>query len=366
MRVDLLDYELPSELIAQHPAADRQDARLLAVGAGDAHEHRTIDDLAELIPDRALLVLNDTRVLPARLFAHKETGGRVEIFLVRRVETRVEGGRPVEIWRALGKASKSLRFGIELRVGGPAKAGDAEPPTLFARILTRSEDDGLLEVALYTDGRGSIEDAVSACGRMPLPPYIKRDVEPADAERYQTVYARVPGAVAAPTAGLHLSRAMLGRLVAARGCEIAAVTLHVGLGTFSPVTAEDLDQHKMHAEWFDVSQTTARAVLEAKREGRPVVAIGTTTVRALESASASGEIRASVGETRLLIQPGYQFRSVDMLFTNFHLPKSTLLALVAAFGGTKRVLGAYQQAVAARYRFFSYGDAMLLSRGDEP
>lgn len=317
--------------------------------------HRKVADLAELLPAQSLVVLNDTRVIPARLIGQKETGGKVEIFLLRRTEIRREGERDVEIWRALGKASKALRFGIELKVS----------PVLHARILARAEDDGLLEVALYTDGRTSIEDAIAACGRMPLPPYIKRDAVPDDSERYQTVYAKTPGAVAAPTAGLHLSRALLGRLVALRGCEVTTVTLHVGLGTFAPVTALDLDDHKMHAEWYEVTQTAARAVTKARREGRPVVAIGTTSVRALESASESGEIRAGAGDTRLLIQPGYRFRSVDMLLTNFHLPKSTLLALVCAFGGRERVLSAYRDAIAdGGYRFFSYGDAMLLSRVD--
>lgn len=363
MRIDLFDYELPEERIAQEPAADRDDARLMVLGEGGP-AHRHVADLVDAIPARALVVLNDTRVLPARLFAQKETGGRVEIFLVRKVESRREGELEVEIWRAMGKASKALRFGVPLRV----HARDPKSHVaLFARILARAEDDGLLEVALYTEGRVPVSTAIEACGHVPLPPYIKRVAGVADQERYQTVYAKTPGAVAAPTAGLHLSRATLGRL-AVKGCEVAAVTLHVGLGTFQPVTADDLDRHAMHAELFEVSRATARAINQAKEEGRPVLAVGTTVVRALESAAQGGAIEACAGETRLLIQPGYRFRVVDLLLTNFHLPKSTLLALVCAFGGYARVMAAYRTAVAEGYRFFSYGDAMLLGRreGDVP
>ena len=222
-----------------------------------------------------------------------------------------------------------------------------------------------LEVALWSPTGEPIDTAIRACGHVPLPPYIKREDEDDDAERYQTVYARHDGAVAAPTAGLHLTNAILGRL-AVRGCDVASVTLHVGLGTFQPVTVEDLDVHPMHSEHYVVSQSTADAVARARGRGAPVVAIGTTTVRALESAADAerpGCVVAATGETRLLVQPGYDWRVVDGLLTNFHLPRSTLLALVSAFGGTERILGAYRLAVAERYRFFSYGDAMLLWRG---
>lgn len=359
MRVVELDYELPPELIAQEPTAEREGARLLVVPPAGELIHAQVSELVERIPENALVVLNDTKVLPARLFAQKESGGRVEIFLLKKTETRREGERAVEIWRALGKASKALRFGVELKVRG--REGVPRDAQLFARILARAEDDGTLEVALYTDGRGTIEDAIRQSGHMPLPPYIKREVTPADEERYQTVYARAPGAVAAPTAGLHFTRALLGRL-AVRNCEVTHVTLHVGLGTFQPVVTEDLDQHKMHAEWYEVTATAARAIKNARADKRPVIAVGTTAVRAIESAARDGEVRASSGETRLLIQPGYEFRAVDMLLTNFHLPRTTLLALVCAFAGRERVLSAYREAVAQRYRFFSYGDAMLLSR----
>lgn len=364
MRVDAFHFELPPELIAQRPADDREAARLLHVAPDGGVEHRSIAELPSLLPPGALVVLNDTRVIPARLIGNKsETGGRVEIFLVRRVERRdvdvaPNDVRSTEIWRALGKASKPLRFGSDVKVGDGR---------LMVRLLGRG-DDGLLEVALWTPSGEGIDAAVRACGHVPLPPYIKRDDDAVDADRYQTVFARVDGAIAAPTAGLHVTQALLGRL-AVRGCEVATTTLHVGLGTFQPVTVEDLDQHPMHSERFRVSRTTAEAIARARERGAPVVAVGTTVVRALESAAdpaRDGHVVAREGETRLLIQPGYRFRVVDGLVTNFHLPRSTLLAMVCAFGGTERVLGAYAEAVRQSYRFFSYGDAMLLWRRAEP
>jgi S-adenosylmethionine:tRNA ribosyltransferase-isomerase len=225
-------------------------------------------------------------------------------------------------------------------------------------------DDGLFEVRLSVTGSRSIEDAIAGVGRVPLPPYIKRDARPEDALRYQTVFARVPGAVAAPTAGLHLDKPMLERL-RERGCEVETCTLHVGLGTFQPVTVEDLDDHPMHAEYYEVPRSLASAISRARERGAPVLAVGTTVVRALESAKDDerpGHVKPCAGETRLLVQPGYAFRVVDRLLTNFHLPRSTLLALVCAFAGTTRVLDAYKEAVRERYRFFSYGDAMLLDK----
>jgi S-adenosylmethionine:tRNA ribosyltransferase-isomerase len=369
MRVDAFQYELPPELIAQHPPEARELARLLELPReGGAPEHRRVDVLPERIPSGALVVVNDTRVIPARLLGRKrETGGRVEVMLVRRtgvreIETAPGQPRAVEVWRALGKASKPLRFGADIEV--LHRGLDAGPASLMVRLLGRADDDGLLEVGLWSASGEPVADLIRACGHVPLPPYIKREDRPDDADRYQTVYARHDGAVAAPTAGLHITNAMLGRL-AVRGCEVASVTLHVGLGTFQPVTAEDLDQHPMHAETYSVSQSTAEAIAAARARDAPVVAIGTTTVRALESAadpSRPGHVRATSGETRLLVQPGYEWRAVDGLLTNFHLPRSTLLALVCAFGGTERVLLAYELAVRERYRFFSYGDAMLLWR----
>jgi S-adenosylmethionine:tRNA ribosyltransferase-isomerase len=384
MRADAFDYELPPELVAQRPEPERERARLLRLPAGRApFEHWRIADLPELVPAGALVVVNDTRVLPARLLAHKRgTGGKVEILLCRRVDARRteapgSAKEPAEVWHALGKSSKPLRFGTDLDVwprrgASPHDERDDEadrrpaptgPPALHARLLGRA-DDGLLEVALWAPPGGRVEDAIRACGHVPLPPYIKRDDEPDDVDRYQTVYARHDGAVAAPTAGLHLTAGTLGRL-AVRGCEVVSVTLHVGLGTFQPVQCEDLDLHTMHAESFVVTPSTAQAIERARARGATVVAIGTTTARALESAARDdgrGTVTAQSGDTRLLIQPGYAWKVVDLLFTNFHLPRSTLLAMVCAFGGTERVLAAYREAVRKEYRFFSYGDAMLLSR----
>jgi S-adenosylmethionine:tRNA ribosyltransferase-isomerase len=369
MRVEALQYELPPELIAQRPAEQRDGARLMHLPPGGAPpEHHRAADLPSLLPQGALVVVNDTRVIPARLLGRKrDTGGRIEVLLVRRIGSReletVPGEmlRPAEVWRALGKASKPLKFGTDIEVlPRGANGGSAG---LVVRLLGRA-DDGLLEVALFTPDGGPIDAALRACGHVPLPPYIKREDEADDTERYQTVYARNDGAVAAPTAGLHLTNAMLGRL-AVQGCDVASVTLHVGLGTFQPVSVEDLDLHPMHTERYSVSQSTADAIARARARGAAVVAIGTTTVRALESASdpdRPGFVRASNGETRLLVQPGYAWQVVDGLFTNFHLPRSTLLALVCAFAGTERVLDAYRLAVEQRYRFFSYGDAMLLWR----
>jgi S-adenosylmethionine:tRNA ribosyltransferase-isomerase len=375
MRVDVFSYALDPDRIAQHPAAEREAARLLVLGPGSGPpSDRTIADLPDLVPEGALVVVNDTRVLPARLLGTKRgTGGRVEIFLVRK-QGEAEGlqtlapGSPGqesrEIWSALGRASKGLKAGTIVDVG----------PLEVHILATRQAQDELLTVALQTTDGSSAIDAVRRFGHVPLPPYIRRDAvadpsardaEQADAVRYQTMFARVEGAVAAPTAGLHLTEALVGRL-RARGCTIATVTLHVGLGTFQPVSAEDLDQHFMHAEWFDVPAETARAVDAARGRGAAVVAVGTTVVRALESAAGAdvgpGRVRAGSGDTRLLIQPGYRFQVVDVLLTNLHLPRSTLLALVCAFAGTERVLDAYRRAHEARYRFFSYGDAMLLWR----
>jgi S-adenosylmethionine:tRNA ribosyltransferase-isomerase len=363
MRVDAFQFELPQELIAQRPAEDREAARLMHLPKAGGTEHTVVAELPALLPPGALVVLNDTRVIPARLIGAKsETGGRVEIFLVRRLDDRaidLDGvERNVEIWRALGKASKPLRFGSSVVVGDGR---------LVVHLLGRSEEDGLLEVALSTPSGESIDAAIRAVGHVPLPPYIKRDDDAADVDRYQTVFARVDGAIAAPTAGLHVTQALLGRL-AVRGCEVTTATLHVGLGTFQPVTVEDLDQHPMHAERYRISRTTVNAIARARERGSPVVAIGTTVARALESAAdpeREGHVVAGERETRLLLQPGSRFHVVDALVTNFHLPKSTLLAMVCAFAGTERLLAAYAEAVRERYRFFSYGDAMLLWRGAE-
>ncbi len=358
MRRELFDYDLPEELIASRPAAERDGARLLVLeGDGAVDLDRSVRELDRLLAPGALLVVNDTRVVPARLLGRRRpSGGRAEIFLVRREADAVRGeGEGTERWRALGRASKPLRPGTVIDFD--------ERGTLSATIEGKDEDD-LLRVRLSSAAGVPIDRALEALGHVPLPPYIRRGDDADDRERYQTVFAREPGAVAAPTAGLHLTAAAIERL-AARGVELATVTLHVGLGTFQPVTAEDLDQHRMHAEAFAVPAATAAAVDRARARGAPVVAVGTTCVRALESAAdreRPGRVIARAGETRLLIQPGYRFLVVDELVTNFHLPQSTLLALVCALGGRERVLAAYRAAVLARFRFFSYGDAMLVRR----
>lgn len=366
MRIDLFDFQLPPELIAARPPETRDGGRLLVLdprGSPPVLADRRVTDLPDLLPPGALVVLNDTRVLPARLFGTKVSGGRVELLLVRRIGEGIVGegaeARPAERWRAMGKASKPLKFPLDIAITGPDSAGGAQ---LFARIVGRAEEDGLLDVLLHVPSGAAVVDALESLGRMPLPPYMHREEELGDRERYQTVFARTPGAVAAPTAGLHLTDTLLGRL-ALRDIQIAMITLHVGLGTFQPVTVEDLDQHRMHHEEVEIPRGVVSAVRDARARGAPVVAIGTTVTRALESAAdpeRPGEIREFRGSTNLLLQPGSRFHVVDSLFTNFHLPRSTLLALVSAFGGRTRVLDAYRHAVLARYRFYSYGDAMLL------
>lgn len=350
MRIELFDYELPEERIAKYPAKARDGARLLVVDPHrDALTDRNIVDLPELLPRGALVVLNDTRVMKARLLGEKaDTGGRVEIFLVE----QLSGAGKSERWRALGRASKPLRPGQLVRLGA-----------LSARVESKSEHDGSLEVLLEVEDGLTVAEAIEAHGQVPLPPYMRREPSADDVERYQTVFAKTPGAVAAPTAGLHLTRELLDSM-RAREIEIATLTLHVGLGTFQPVTADDLDQHPMHAEHYEITQVLADAIAAARLRNKPVVAIGTTVVRALESAACpenEGRVRPMASSTRLLIQPGYAFRVVDALLTNFHLPRSTLLALVSAFAGRERILDAYREAVRRDYRFYSYGDAMLIT-----
>jgi S-adenosylmethionine:tRNA ribosyltransferase-isomerase len=339
-----LDYELPEERIAQAPLPERDGARLLCVRRGElAHAHHRVCDLPELLAP-SLIVLNDTRVIPARVFATKPSGGRVEFLLLERLSAAGER----ESWSALGKTSKGLRAGMTLQI-----APD------FRLEVQALRGGGELELTLAADV--GVAQALARHGRVPLPPYIRRPAELADRERYQTVFASQPGAVAAPTAGLHLSQPLLAAL-RARGHEFAYVTLHVGPGTFAPLRGEALAEHRMHQERFVVPEATAEAFERARREGRQVLAIGTTVVRVLESrATADGKLEPGAGSTGIFIYPPYQFRAVDALLTNFHLPRSTLLALVMAFAGIGVVREAYAAAIAERYRFFSYGDAMLIS-----
>ena len=339
MRLSDFHYDLPPDRIAQAPPATRGDRRLLVLdGATGAHEYRHFQDLPGLLRRGDLLVFNDTRVIPARLHGTKDSGGAVEILIERLLGPD----------RALAhvRASKALRPGRTVQVGGES-------------LEVVGRDGALYELACPA---GDLTAFLERHGHVPLPPYIRRPDSPEDRERYQTVYAARPGAVAAPTAGLHFDHAMLDRLAAA-GVRSARVTLHVGAGTFQPVRAERLEDHAMHAEQVDVGDEACALVAQTRREGGRVVAVGTTAVRSLEAAAGDGALRPFRGETRLFIRPGYRFRCVDLLLTNFHLPESTLLMLVCAFAGHAPVMAAYRHAVAAGYRFFSYGDAMLVSPG---
>jgi len=332
-------YHLPDELIAQVPLEARGDSRLLCLDGGSgALQDRQFSDLCELLRPGDLLVFNDTRVIPARLYGHKSSGGRVELLIERLLDSH----------RGLAhiRASKAPMAGalIQLEGGGELQVSGRQD-SLFE---IESRDQGLMAL-------------LERSGHIPLPPYINRPDNAQDLERYQTVYASRPGAVAAPTAGLHFDQSMLDRLQQ-QGVNSARVTLHVGAGTFQPVRVERLEDHRMHAEYVELDQSTCDEVRRTRDEGGRVVAVGTTSVRSLEAASASGEIKPFRGDTRLFITPGYRFRSVDALITNFHLPESTLLMLVTAFAGYEQVMAAYRHAVAEAYRFFSYGDAMFLTR----
>jgi S-adenosylmethionine:tRNA ribosyltransferase-isomerase len=330
------DYDLPSELIAQSPAASRTTGRLLHV-AGTKLDDRTFSDLPELLVPGDLLVFNDTKVIRSRLHGRKPSGGKVELLLERIVA-------PAEAWMQLA-ASHLPRPGSSILLEGGAQTTVLERDGRFFRL--RLDADVPFEA--YLDRHGEV----------PLPPYIARAPQASDSERYQTVYARHPGAVAAPTAGLHFDDAILERLRAG-GIATAFITLHIGAGTFQPVAVEDLAQHRMHSERFTVPEATAVAVAHARTAGRSVIAVGTTSLRALESAVTANGLRAVAAETGLFVTPGFRFRVVDRLLTNFHLPRSTLLMLVSAFAGFDSIRAAYAHAIRERYRFFSYGDAMLL------
>ncbi|WP_440222316.1 tRNA preQ1(34) S-adenosylmethionine ribosyltransferase-isomerase QueA [Dokdonella sp. MW10] len=331
-------FELPPELIAQAPPAERSAGRLLVLDvAADSRDDRAITDLPSLLAPGDLLVFNDTRVLPARLFGRKPSGGAVEILV-----ERVTGSHEATV--QLGVSKKP-------REGGAIELGDGS----IARVLGR---DGEF-FRLRFESSDPLDKLLPKLGRLPLPPYITREPDAGDAERYQTIFAREPGAVAAPTAGLHFDDALLAALHA-RGVETGHVTLHVGAGTFQPMRAESLDDHVMHREWLNVGAGLVEKVRQTRARGGRVVAVGTTVVRALESATRDGELLPFAGETQIFIFPGYRFTSVDALLTNFHLPESTLLMLVSALAGRERILEAYRHAVEQRYRFFSYGDAMLI------
>lgn len=344
LTVDDFDFPLPPELIAQHPAPERRGSRLLHV-CGEQRFDRKFDDLPSLLRAGDLLVFNDTRVIKARFFGVKDSGGRVEIMLERIVDAR---HAICQI-----RASKAPKPGCTLRLA------DAFTVTMTGR--TGADDDFF---ALELVDQGDFWDLSERYGQLPLPPYIEHPAEGADETRYQTVYARAPGAVAAPTAGLHFDEAMLATLQA-QGVNTAFVTLHVGAGTYRPVRVDKIADHRMHSERYAVPQATADAIAATRAAGGRVVAVGTTSLRTLESAASDdGTLRVGEGETDIFITPGYRFKVVDRLFTNFHLPKSTLLMLVSAFAGYDNIRAAYAHAVAERYRFFSYGDAMLLEKSD--
>ncbi|RRQ23515.1 tRNA preQ1(34) S-adenosylmethionine ribosyltransferase-isomerase QueA [Guyparkeria sp. SCN-R1] len=347
MKLDAFDYHLPPERIAARPAEPRESARLLVLPAVGEFDHRQIGDLPDLIAPGDLLILNDTRVIPARAFGRKVSGGKVEFLLERLLDSD----------RALChlRSSRSPRVGVELIMEGGA------------RLEVIGRDGALFEVKLLASApMNGMLSWLDQHGHMPLPTYIERPDDDQDRHDYQTVFARREGAVAAPTAGLHLTEALLERL-RAQGVETAFVTLHVGAGTFQPVRSETIEAHEMHREWTEVPQATVEAVAAARRRGNRVIAIGTTAVRAIETAvrahpehAARGEIGPFVGDTQLFLYPGQPLHVIDAMLTNFHLPRSTLLMLVSAFAGRERVLGAYHEAIERGYRFYSFGDAMFI------
>ncbi|YCI80813.1 tRNA preQ1(34) S-adenosylmethionine ribosyltransferase-isomerase QueA [Enterobacteriaceae bacterium] len=344
MRVSDFAFELPDSLIAHYPQAQRSACRLLSLdGPTGQLEHGTFTDLLDKLNPGDLLVFNNTRVIPARLFGRKASGGKIEVLVERMLDDK----------RILAhvRASKAPKPGAELLLG--------DDESISATMVARH--DALFEIA-FNDAR-PVLDILNDIGHMPLPPYIERPDEDADRELYQTVYSQKPGAVAAPTAGLHFDEPLLAEL-REKGVEMAFVTLHVGAGTFQPVRVDSIEDHIMHAEYAEVPQDVVDAVLGAKARGNRVIAVGTTSVRSLESAAQAAKndlIEPFFGDTKIFIYPGYQYRVIDALITNFHLPESTLIMLVSAFAGYKHTMNAYQAAVNAQYRFFSYGDAMFIT-----
>ena len=342
MRTDDFHFDLPDELIAQQPCEQRSASRLLHLSRSPetSIQHRQFKDLIDLLNSGDLLVFNDTRVIPARLYGQKPTGGKVEVLIERLIDENH--------CLAHVRASKTPKIGSLLHIG--------EDGDYTLKVDARQDD--LFVLSSNDDTR--LTDVMQQVGHIPLPPYITRADEAVDFERYQTVYSKTPGAVAAPTAGLHFDDAMIEQLKE-KGVQSAFVTLHVGAGTFQPVRAENIEDHPMHSEYLEVNQATVDACRQTRENGGRIIAVGTTAVRSLETASASGTLQPFSGETNIFIYPGYEFRSVDAMVTNFHLSESTLLMLVSAFAGKDVIFEAYRQAIENRYRFFSYGDAMFIS-----
>ncbi len=329
-------FDLPEALIAQFPLAQRADSRMLVYQrANQTHAHRAFRDLPEYLHPGDLLVFNDSRVIPARLFGHKASGGRVEIFVERVVSDH-------QFWAHI-RASKAPKPGTEIKVGDHWSL----------KVVEKKED------LYWCESPNKIEDMLEAVGHMPLPPYITRQDNSSDLQRYQTIYAKHKGSVAAPTAGLHFDEEIFAELEK-HGVELGYTTLHVGAGTFQPVRCDHISEHKMHAEWFTVDETLCAKVAHAKAAGRRVIAVGTTALRSLESAAVGGELHPCQRDTSIFIQPGYQFQICDGLITNFHLPESTLLMLVSALIGHEKTMALYAMAIEQNYRFFSYGDVSLL------
>ena len=347
LTLDDFDFHLPPELIAQHPAGERTASRLLHVDGNILHD-RSFTDLTKLIKTGDLLVFNDTRVIKARLLGQKGSGGKIEV-MVERIVDRHHAVAQI-------RASKSPKPGSRIVL-----------ENAFALTVSGRTGEHGEFFALELDGEGDLYALLEEHGRLPLPPYIEHSAEEEDESRYQTVYARHQGAVAAPTAGLHFDEALLADLVA-RGIDLAWLTLHVGAGTFQPVRVHHIDEHRMHSERFEIPPATVEAIARTKARGGRIIAVGTTSLRALEASAQGGTVQAGASETDIFITPGYRFRVVDRLITNFHLPKSTLLMLVSAFAGSLAMRAAYRHAVEQQYRFFSYGDAMLLEKetGDRP
>ena len=344
MKVADFDYHLPDELIAQYPPAERTASRLLSAAKGQSFSDGMIVDMLDHLNAGDVLVLNNTKVIPARLYGQKDSGGRIEVLL-----ERVTGAQE---FIAQIRASKAPKIGQHLIIDGDA--------TVLLTVVGRQDSFFIVQ----TNQAGSLFEWFESVGHMPLPPYIERSDEDQDMDRYQTVFAEEQGAVAAPTAGLHYDEVLLEK-IKEKGISIHTVTLHVGAGTYQPVRVDTIGEHKMHSEYIDVSQSTCNAIINAKAAGNKIIAVGTTVVRSLETAANAANnqlIEPYAGDTDIFIFPGYQFKVVDALQTNFHLPESTLLMLVSAFAGYEKIMSAYQYAIEQKYRFFSYGDAMYLER----